>query len=100
MPNLFPAHAIEDRRGCGKVLPESLGVVGVGALILFFQGNSERENFALQKRVEVSHSGKPRFLPTTYDQCKSIATPFLSSEAVYDGSAATVTDFQPEVSTD
>jgi len=45
------AHAIEDGRRGGEGLPQAFGVIGVDALILFFEGDGQSENLAFGKAV-------------------------------------------------
>jgi hypothetical protein len=54
MPRLFDAHVIEELGGSGISLAQAVGEIRVDAPIFFFEGDSERQNFALGQIFEVS----------------------------------------------
>ena len=67
MAGFLGAHAIEDGRRGGEGLPQAFGVVGVDALILFFEGDGQSENLAFGEAVKVFHnylSYYPRYRAT------------------------------------
>ena len=49
------AHAVEDRGRGGEILPQTFGVIGVDALVFFFQSDRQRQNLALGEAVEGPH---------------------------------------------
>ena len=53
----FGLHAFEYGGGSREVLAQSFGEIGEDAFIFFFQGNGQRQNFALGKSLEVLHGG-------------------------------------------
>src|SRR5215471_2144556 len=54
MTGFFLAHAVKQRRGGREILPQSLCVVGVDALVFFFEGDGQRKNLALTETFKGS----------------------------------------------
>src|ERR1700687_2069525 len=46
------AHLVEDLRGVGIGLPQTVGEIAVNTAVLLFQGNSQSQNLALGKLAE------------------------------------------------
>jgi hypothetical protein len=55
VPRFLLAHGVEYGRRRGKIFPQTLGVVGIGALIVFLERDGEGENLALRESVEFPH---------------------------------------------
>ena len=51
---LFP-HPVKHRRSRGIIRPQSLSEVGIHTLVFFFQGNGQRQYFALRQVFELFH---------------------------------------------
>jgi hypothetical protein len=55
------AHRVEHGGGCGKILAQAFGVIGVDALVVFFERDGEREDFAFGQAVEFAHGFRIAF---------------------------------------
>ena len=64
----FVAHLLEDRGRGRELLPQAFGVVGVDALVFFFEGDGQRQDLAFGKAVESSHDARSVAAPVTSSQ--------------------------------
>jgi len=55
VPRLLGSHPVEHRRGRRKVLSQTLGKVGVDALVFFLQRNGKGEDLSLRQAVKIRH---------------------------------------------
>src|SRR5262249_22200656 len=56
MPGLLLTHGFEHVRGCGVLRAQTVSEVAVDALVLLFQCDRERQDFALVEAVEIAHA--------------------------------------------
>ncbi len=66
VPGLLLAHGLEHFGGGGIVLPQSLGEVGIHALVFFLQRNCKGEHFTFGEIVKLLH-GALAYLPGRAD---------------------------------
>src|SRR5512143_322825 len=59
MPRFLLAHAVENRRRRGKILPQAFGKIGIDAFVFFFQRDRQGQQFALGQAVKIAHLRLP-----------------------------------------
>jgi hypothetical protein len=63
MLRFLSTHVVEDLRGVGVDLPQTIGEVAVNATVLLFERNGQGQNLALGQFAEFSrHRSIPRFV--------------------------------------
>jgi hypothetical protein len=55
MAGFLFSHPVEDCSGGGKLFSKALGVFGVDSLIVFFERDRQRQDFALGEAVKAAH---------------------------------------------
>jgi hypothetical protein len=56
MAGFLLAHAVEDRGRCRKLFAQALGIFRIDALVIFLQGNCQRQDLALRETIEAFHT--------------------------------------------
>ena len=56
VPGFLLLHAFEDGGGRGELFPQTVGEVGVDALVFLFQRYRQRQDFAFGEAVEIAHT--------------------------------------------
>ena len=92
MAGFLFAHAFEDRGGGGKVLAQALGVIGVDALVFFFERNGQGQDLAFRQAVEAAHTfsmtlGRTRSDGYARSRMKNQTTPVTSNSDAATGTA-------------